>query len=53
VVGKNMKVKNHVRLLKVARYAPLAILAVSLILKSRNISATGVMIPPGEDPSVF
>lgn len=48
-----MKVKNYIRLLKIVKYAPLAILAVSLALRGGGVEATGTRIPPGEDPSVL
>ncbi len=48
-----MKVKNYIRLLKIAKYAPLAVLAVSLALRGGGVGTTGTRIPKGEDPSVF
>ncbi|MEM4867153.1 MAG: hypothetical protein QXZ60_05800 [Sulfolobales archaeon] len=48
-----MKVARYMKLLKIAKYAPIAVLAVSLLLSSGEIGATGERIPKGEDPSVF
>lgn len=48
-----MKVKSYVRLIKILRYAPLAILAVSLLLRGADVEVTGDRIPKGEDPSIF
>lgn len=48
-----MKVKSCIRLMKILRYAPLALLAVSLILKNGDIEVTGDKIPPGKDPSIL
>ncbi|MEM2288960.1 MAG: hypothetical protein QW271_06440 [Sulfolobales archaeon] len=48
-----MKVSRYVKLIKIARYAPIAVLAISLLLSSGDIGTTGDRIPQGEDPSVF
>jgi hypothetical protein len=45
------KVGRYLKLVKVARYAPLAILATSIVL--RELLPTGDAIPKGEDDSVL
>ena len=45
------KVDRYLKLVKVARYAPLAILATTIVL--REILPTGEAIPKGKDDSVF
>ncbi|MEM1917877.1 MAG: hypothetical protein QXT76_04785 [Sulfolobales archaeon] len=47
-----MKVSRYVKLLKIARYAPIAVLAISLLLSRGDVGTTGDRIPPGKDPSV-
>ncbi|MEM2007292.1 MAG: hypothetical protein QXI94_07240 [Sulfolobales archaeon] len=48
-----MKVGGYVKLLKLAKYAPIAVLAISLLLSRGDVGTTGDRIPKGEDPSVF
>jgi len=45
------KVSTYLKLAKVARYAPLAMLAATVVL--RELLPTGERIPKGEDESVF
>ncbi|MCX8208562.1 MAG: hypothetical protein N3G79_02815 [Sulfolobales archaeon] len=47
-----MKISRYLKLLKIARYAPVIALAVSAVLSS-EIGTTGERIPKGEDPSIF
>jgi len=47
-----MKVSRYVKLIKIARYAPIAVLAISLLLSSGDVGIAGDRIPPGKDPSV-
>lgn len=45
------KVSTYLKLVKVARYAPLAVLAATLVL--REVLPTGDRIPKGEDDSAL
>ncbi len=45
------KVERYLKLVKVARYAPLAILATTIVLS--EVLPTGEAIPKGKDDSVF
>ncbi|MEM2055557.1 MAG: hypothetical protein QXY48_04360 [Sulfolobales archaeon] len=47
-----MKVSRYVKLLKIAKYAPIAVLAISLLLSRGDVGTAGDRIPKGEDPSV-
>lgn len=48
-----MKVSRYMKLLKIARYAPITVLAISFLLSGQEFGTTGVRIPKGEDPSVL
>ncbi|MCX8185249.1 MAG: hypothetical protein RMI56_01575 [Sulfolobales archaeon] len=48
-----MKTSRYLKLLKMARYTPIVVLAISTILNGSGIGTTGVRIPKGEDPSVL
>lgn len=49
----HMKVNRYIKLLKLAKYTPITVLAISILLSRNLIGTTGVKIPPGEDPSIF
>lgn len=53
VLVLNMKVNRYIKLLKLAKYTPVAVLAISALLSRNLVGTTGVKIPPGEDPSIL
>ncbi|MCS7098850.1 MAG: hypothetical protein RMH84_01015 [Sulfolobales archaeon] len=48
-----MKTSKYLKLLKIARYAPVVALAVSVVLGGSEIGTAGYRIPKGEDPSIL
>lgn len=48
-----MKVSRYIKLLKIAKYAPATVLAISILLSRYEFGTTGIRIPKGEDPSIL
>lgn len=48
-----MKVDTYLKLIKIARYAPLIALVAALLLNEGKVGTLGERIPKGKDDSLF